>query len=63
MTTVGYDFEWASTRFKLGALTLHLVKDKGLPTYAHRLVDISWGGRTEESALQAARQYRTEHCV
>jgi hypothetical protein len=61
-TSDGYQFEWASTRFKPGALTLHLVKDKGLPTYAYRLVDVSWDGRTDESALQAAKRYVIEHC-
>lgn len=63
VTTDGYDFEWASTRFKPGALTLHFVKDKGLPTYAYRLVDVSWDGRTDESALQAAQRYVAEHCT
>jgi hypothetical protein len=63
VTTDGYDFEWASTRLKRSALTLHFVKDKGLPTYAYRLVDISWDGRTDESALQATRNYAAEHCA
>jgi hypothetical protein len=63
LTTDGYNFEWASTRFKPGALTLHFVKDKGKPTYAYRLVDISWEGRTEESAIQAARRYVAEYCT
>lgn len=62
VTTDGYGFEWASTRYKPGALTLHFVKDKGLPTYGYRLVDVSWDGRTDESALRAARLYRAEHC-
>jgi hypothetical protein len=60
-TSDGFHLEWASTRFKRGALTLHFVKDRGRPTYAYKLVDISWDGRTDESALQAARRYCAEH--
>ncbi|MCX7359302.1 MAG: hypothetical protein NT015_14315 [Alphaproteobacteria bacterium] len=62
ITTDGYDFDWASTRFKPGVLTLHFVKNIGLPTYAYRLVDLSWDGCTDESALRAARRYCAEQC-
>lgn len=63
VTTDGLCFEWASTRCKPGALTLHFAKDIGLPTYGYRLIDISWDGHTDESAVRSARHYRSEHCL
>ena len=51
----GYIFDWASTRIRPDLVHLSFSKDG-----VQRLLDFSWDGSTEESALRRARQFHRE---
>ncbi|MEE2922690.1 MAG: hypothetical protein VYC38_13075, partial [Pseudomonadota bacterium] len=51
----GLDFKWASARIKANVIHLSYAKD-----FEQRLLELSWDGETEESALKSARSFRRE---
>ncbi|MEL6826845.1 MAG: hypothetical protein AAFN91_11410 [Pseudomonadota bacterium] len=49
------DFRWASARIKANVIYLSYANDS-----EQRLLEFSWDGKTEESALKRARSFRRE---